>query len=201
MRQRAAPVDDAGTAHASPSGMTPITLHRRTVVQALLLTLAAAATKAQDALPTIAVLPLDFIDDHLNPDTVDAQNRRLKQAHAQLRQELGERRLYRVVDLAPAAPLIAELLARQSFLYRCDDCVLQVGRRLGSDLVMASWVQKVSELILNFNVEVWRVADGRSLLSKSVDMRGNQDASWERSVRYLVRDMADKRAADPHYGF
>lgn len=180
--------------------MTSTPLHRRTFVQALALALAPAAARSQQALPSIAVLPLDFVDDHQNPDTVEAQERRLKLAHAQLEQELRDRRLYRVVNAAPARTLVDELLAKQAFLYRCDDCVLQVGRKLGCDLVLASWVQKVSELILNFNVEVWRVADGRSVLSKSVDMRGNQDASWERSVRYLVRDMADKRAANPRYG-
>jgi hypothetical protein len=31
-------------------------------------------------------------------------------------------------------------------------------------------------------------------------MRGNDDVSWQRAVRFLVRDMQDKRAANPAYG-
>jgi hypothetical protein len=159
-----------------------------------------SSTGADGVPPTIAVLPLDFLDDHQNPATVEAQNRRLAHAHQQLQQELQARGLYRVVDLAPAQSLVDEALASQAFLYRCPDCAVRVGRQLGTELVMTSWVQKVSELILNFNVEVFRVAAERSVLAKSVDMRGNQDVSWERAVRFLVADMADKRAADPRYG-
>ena len=39
-------------------------------------------------------------------------------------------------------------------LYRCDDCAEQVGTQLGVELVMTPWVQKVSELILNLNVQI-----------------------------------------------
>ena len=82
---------------------------------------------------------------------------------------------------------------------RCDDCAEQVGLLLGVDLVMATWVQKGSELILNLNVQIDDVTGQRVVLSKSVDMRGNEDLSWNRAVRYLVRDMAEKRALNPRY--
>jgi len=173
---------------------------RRTFCGGLALALALPSARALDGPPTIAVLPLDFLDDHQNPATVQAQLRRLAQAHVQLQQELQSRGLYRVADLAPARTLVDESLATQAYLYRCPDCAARIGRKLGTELVMTSWVQKVSELILNFNVEVFRVASERSVLAKSVDMRGNEDVSWERAVRYLVRDMAEKRAADPGYG-
>ena len=61
-------------------------------------------------------------------------------------------------------------------------------------------MQKVSELILNFNVQIHDVPAGKVIFSKSVDMRGNEDESWRRAVRYLVRDMAEKRAVNPAYG-
>jgi hypothetical protein len=66
--------------------------------------------------------------------------------------------------------------------------------------VMTPWVQKVSELILNVNVLIYDVKAQRVTLTKSVDMRGNDDVSWQRAVRFLVRDMQDKRAANPAYG-
>jgi hypothetical protein len=194
------PVPTAATREARDASSTGRGPRRRTVLHGLAIGLVSRLARAQDELPTIAVLPPDFLDDHLNPATVDAQNRRLLRMHAQVQDELGARRLYRVVDLAPARPLVDEFVATQAYLYRCPDCAMRIGRQLGTRLVMTSWVQKVSELILNFNVEVYRVASERSVLGKSVDMRGNQDASWERAVRYLVADMADKRAADPAYG-
>ncbi|MEO7338269.1 MAG: DUF2380 domain-containing protein, partial [Caldimonas sp.] len=61
-------------------------------------------------------------------------------------------------------------------------------------------VQKVSELILNVNVQIYDVKAQKVVFTKSVDMRGNEDESWMRAVRYLVRDMAEKRERNPRYG-
>lgn len=152
------------------------------------------------ALPRLAVLDVELVDDQETPSTRAATEARLPRATALLQQELAAHGLYRVVDAAPARALQQRLRDQQAYLYRCADCAEQVGRRLGVDLVMAAWVQKVSELILNFNVEIHEVATGRIVLSKSVDMRGNEDASWRRAVRYLVRDMAEKRARNANYG-
>jgi hypothetical protein len=37
-------------------------------------------------------------------------------------------------------------------------------------------------------------------MTKLVGTRGNEDASWQRAVRYLVRDRAEKRERNPRYG-
>jgi hypothetical protein len=183
--------------------MPPSNPRRRLLLQALALAGSPPVPlHAQPAPKSIAVLPPDFIDHHHNPDpaVMAAQQRRLPRAHEQLQRELAQRQLYRVLDFAPARPLLDELLRQQEFMHTCIDCAVQLGRKLGADLVMTSWVQKISELILNFNVEVIAVDRERVLLTKSVDMRSNNDESWERSVRYLVRDMAEKRQANPRYG-
>jgi hypothetical protein len=146
------------------------------------------------------VLQIELLDDQNNPLTKPAQEVRLRNSLVLLGQELQERRLYRVVDAAPAQALQEGLRAQQEFFYRCDDCAAQVGQKLGVDLVMTPWVQKVSELILNFNVQIFDVAAGKVIFTKSVDMRGNDDESWRRAVRYLVRDMAEKRTVNAGYG-
>jgi Protein of unknown function (DUF2380) len=155
---------------------------------------------APDKTRSIAVLQIELLDDQNNPLTKAAQEVRLRDALFQLRQELQERRLYRVVDPTPTQVLQERLRAQQEFFYRCDDCAAQVGQQLGVDLVMTPWVQKVSELILNFNVQIFDVTAGKVTFSKSVDMRGNDNESWMRAVRYLARDMAEKRASNPRYG-
>lgn len=165
--------------------------------------LSAPALHAQPTspdLPSVVVMEFDFVDDQKNPATVDAQIRRLREAHVQLQRELAERGLYRVLDPAPVGALQRRLREQQEFMYRCDDCAHQVGSAAGADLVITAWVQKVSELILNVNLQVHDVAGQKLLLSKSVDMRSNDDVSWSRAVRYLVRDMAEKRAVNPRYG-
>jgi len=151
-------------------------------------------------LRSIAVLQIELLDDQNNPATKAAQEIRLRDGLVQLREELRARGLYRVVDAGPTQALQEHLRAQQEFFYRCDDCAAQVGQQLGVDLVMTPWVQKVSELILNFNVQIFDVPAGKVIFSKSVDMRGNADESWTRAVRYLVRDMAEKRSNNPGYG-
>lgn len=162
------------------------------------------AAQAADASPaglrSLVVLDFELVDEQHNPAPMAAQEARLRNATAQIQRELAERKLYRVVDPAPSAALQRELRSQQEYLHRCDDCAEQVGRQLGVDLVMATWVQKVSELILNLNVEIHDVKASRIVLTKSVDMRGNTDESWMRAVRYLVRDIAEKRERNPRYG-
>ncbi|MBM3393881.1 MAG: DUF2380 domain-containing protein, partial [Betaproteobacteria bacterium] len=59
----------------------------------------------------------------------------------------------------------------------------------GADYVLVGWVQKVSNLILNVNAGVREVQNGREILARSVDMRGNTDPSWQRAVTRLARDV------------
>jgi hypothetical protein len=154
---------------------------------------------AAAALRSLAVLQIELLDDQNNPATKAAQELRLREALLQMREELRTRGLYRVVDPGPTRALQQKLRAQQEFFYRCVDCAAQVGQQLGVDLVMTPWVQKVSELILNFNVQIFDVPANRIIFSKSVDMRGNEDESWRRAVHYLVRDMAEKRSLNPRY--
>jgi len=155
---------------------------------------------APSPLRSLAVLDFELVDEQNNPLTKAAQEVRLRIATLQLQRELAEQKLYRVVDPAPSQALQRTLASQQAFLYRCDDCADQVGRLLDVDLVMATWVQKVSELILNLNVQIYDIKTQKVVFSKSVDMRGNEDLSWTRAVHYLVRDMAEKRERNPRYG-
>lgn len=98
--------------------------------------------------------------------------------------------LYRVVDNAPEATLIAHYQATQP-LYACNGCELEIGRALHADRVLVGWVQKVSNLILNINVAIKDVATGEVVLSRSVDLRGNTDTSWKRGIAYLVKSVVD----------
>ena len=159
------------------------------------------SAKAQaGALRSLAVLDFELVDDQNNPLTKAAQVVRLRNATAQLQRELAEQSLYRIVDPAPSQALQGRLREQQEFLYRCDDCAAQVGKLMNVDLVMVTWVQKVSELILNLNVQILDVKTEQVVFTKSVDMRGNDDVSWVRAVHFLVRDMAEKRARNPRYG-
>jgi hypothetical protein len=153
-----------------------------------------APSTAEQPVPTIVVLDFELIDDTQdnNLATLAAQQKRLTLISEQLRKELNDARLYRVLDNAPAADYIAKLKLVQE-LRACNGCELDIGKRLGADLVLTAWVQKVSNLILNINIEIKRVASGQTILNKSVDIRGNTDQSWSRGISYMVRDMVEKK--------
>lgn len=144
---------------------------------------------------SIAVLEFELIDDQADtvPDKVIAP--RLPELTAQLRQEIADKGLYKVVDTAPAAALIAKFKKMQN-LRNCNGCELDIGRALGADRVLIGWVQKVSNLILNINLRIEDTATGAVLLSKSADLRGNTDTSFRRGVSYLVQDMIDRHQGD-----
>jgi hypothetical protein len=142
-----------------------------------------------------AVMNFELINEMRDYETADANaalERRLVLISDALRQEFDQRAMYRTVDNSAAAKLIADQNARQD-LRNCNGCELDIGRALGADVVILGWVQKVSNLILNINIEVKDVASGKTLYTKSVDLRSNSDKSWLRGIRYMVDSIAEKK--------
>ena len=164
---------------------------RALVVVALL----AAASVAQSAeLRTIAILDFELVDDQheLAPATVEYQ--RLPAIRDQLQSAFAANGLYRVVDTAPAAAMTDAYRARTQ-LRDCNGCELDIGRALSADRVLIGWVQKVSNLILNINIQIEDVATGAVVLNKSVDLRGNTHETWRRGMAYLVRRVGEADAS------
>jgi len=159
------------------------------LIAAALLVAASLAHSAE--LRTIAILDFDLVDDQheLAPATIEYQ--RLPAIRDQLQRAFADNALYRVVDIAPASPMIEAKRARTQ-LRDCNGCELDIGRALHADRVLIGWVQKVSNLILNINIQIEDVATGAVVLNKSIDLRGNTDESWRRGVAALVRSIVDK---------
>jgi Protein of unknown function (DUF2380) len=170
------------------------------VLAAGLLLIGPSALAADSEPPALAVLGFDLVDDHPDPARAELLRPRLAAIKTQLEKGLHERGLYRVVDTAAAQDLINVQRASNEFLYRCNDCLGDVGKRLDTRLMAVGWVQRVSELILNINVSVLDSQTGVEVLSKSVDLRGNTDETWTRGVNFMLRDWAERRARNPRYG-
>ncbi|MBC7945634.1 MAG: DUF3280 domain-containing protein [Burkholderiales bacterium] len=152
----------------------------------------APLTAAAAGLKRIAVLDFGLIEDIPEPAKYEEQQNRLKLISDQMRTELEEKGLYDVIDNAPAAEMIKGMNASEN-LYSCNGCEIDIAKKLGAERVMTAWVQKVSNLILNLNVEVKDVSTGEVTLKKSVDIRGNTDQAWQRGISYMIRDMVDKK--------
>jgi len=162
-----------------------------------------AAGAAVAALPRFAgsqpaplkkLLMLDFelIDEQAPEVPFPEAPARLAMISQRLREAFERERLYAVVDRAPVQALIESTNKTQNLL-SCNGCELEIARKAGADRILVGWVQKVSNLILNINIEVRELADGNNVLNKSVDLRGNTDQTWQRGIDFLVRDMVEKR--------
>jgi hypothetical protein len=159
---------------------------------ALVLLSPLSAQAADAPLKTIVLLDFELIDGTLDRAADEAQQERLKKISEALRQEFTDRHLYTVLDNTPAQALITDLKGRFK-LYDCNGCDVDIGRALGADRTLTAWVQKVSNLILNINIQIRDVQSGLIVLTRSVDIRGNTDVSWLRGVRYMTRSIEEKQ--------
>jgi hypothetical protein len=165
---------------------TAIAAWRVMVLAPLLTLLTAIASGHAASPPTLAVLGTFFHNDNegLEP-TTDAERARLERTGDELAAQLAGSGRYKIV--ATPDDMRARVAAGQ-LPGECGGCEVEYGRALGTDLVAWIRVQKVSNLILNMNVYITDVKSGRMLLTKSVDLRGNTDDSWSRSLAYLVKN-------------
>ncbi|HXF45456.1 MAG TPA: DUF3280 domain-containing protein [Burkholderiaceae bacterium] len=167
---------------------TPSPARRALLLAACSLPLAA---RAQAPLKKLLLLDFELIDEQRDAVPFPEAPARLALIGARLRAAIARERLYDLVDDAPVAEAIRKARQQQNIL-DCNGCELEIARQAGADRIMLGWVQKVSNLILNINLEVRDAASGRTVLAKSVDLRGNTDVSWQRGIDYLVRDMVEK---------
>lgn len=130
---------------------------------------------------TVAVFPFELINTGIEPTRPD-EEARLRELNALLRDALSGQGI-EPVDLTPVQGALATI----SSLRGCNGCELDLAKEIGAEAAMLGWVQKVSNLILNINLQMREVASGRLLAGGSVDIRGNTDRSWERGLRALLR--------------
>ena len=85
-------------------------------------------------------------------------------------------------------PDVRAKIAAGQTIGECGGCEIDYGKSLGADMIAWINVQKVLNLILNMNVYMADVATQKMTFVRSVDIRGNTDESWTRSLNYLVKN-------------
>ncbi|KND56585.1 hypothetical protein BPUN_0067 [Candidatus Paraburkholderia kirkii] len=171
--------------------------HRLCASLAMAFSIVTSSALAQHASQSIAIPDCTLIDDNAaynDAQTNRDQTARLAMVSGALRDDLRERRLFRVADNAGARDLIASLQGAQD-MSACNGCARRLAKQLGTSRVGVCGVQKISNLILNINLRVEDAATGKSLFQRSVDMRGNTDQSWRRAARTLADLLADDPSA------
>lgn len=143
---------------------------------------------AEDLTPgaKLAFFGMHFIDtstegaiNGLREDEVE----RIEMVNAFIADYLTERG-FTLLDLAP----VQKTIDRTMNTADCNYCDVLMARELGADYSVVGEVQKVSNLILSMNIVVRDATEGQYAKGMSVDIRGNNDKSWLRGVRYILKN-------------
>jgi hypothetical protein len=161
----------------------------RSITALLLAGLMAARPAGASGPPRIAVFDLELYDTSGEPAQPE-QDARLRLLSAELRDSLAASGRYTLAPLPASAK--AELLG-------CNGCAVTRAAQSGADLVLVGVVQKISTLILKMTLTLREVPSGVARGSWTADFRGNTDESWQRAMRWLLRNRVlvpmDKDAA------
>ncbi len=91
---------------------------------------------------------------------------------------------YELVDIEPARNEIE----RHVNLAKCYGCDTRIAASLGASYALVGEVQKTSNLILAINLQLRDTATGETVKGGVVDIRGNTDESWDRGMRYILKN-------------
>ncbi len=146
----------------------------------------AAAAAPSEAAKSVALLSVQFLNDHedLEP-TTDAERARIGLIASLFKAKLEASGRYTFISVPTDE---AAKIAAGPEVGACGGCEFGYGKELGADMTAWIVVQKVSDLILNINVYMADVATGKLAFVHSVDIRGDTDESWTRGLTYLVKN-------------
>ena len=149
---------------------------------ALTMTLAASSAGAADK-EKLAVFDFQLANLGQLPPT-DVDQARLPRISDLLRQQLAASGKYEIV---PITDKVKAEVAKAAPLRDCGGCAADFAKELGADVAVTGEVQKVSNLILNINVYFKKVDGSTPEGATSVDIRGDNDDSFNHGVKYLVK--------------
>lgn len=71
-------------------------------------------------------------------------------------------------------------------IYKCNGCEDDIAKRLGAGLVLIATVEKLSDLLFNFNLYLRDVSQEKVTSIMSTTIQGSTDEAWLRGIRYLA---------------
>ncbi len=135
---------------------------------------------------SVAFMGVHFENDNaMYEPTSEAEKKRISNLELQFKKALADSGEFKVLPLP--SELASKIEAGQP-IGSCGGCELDYAASVGAQKVAWINVQKVSNLILNMNVYMADVSQRRMIFVRSVDIRGNTDEMWERSLRYLLKN-------------
>ena len=151
----------------------------------------ASRTAAASKPVTVAFLGVRLQNDNEGLDPTSAAEReRQKKLEELFKKKLEATGRFKFVPTPPET--VAKIEAGQN-MGECNGCEVDFGKALGGERIAWITVQKISNLILNLNVYMADVATSKMTYIHSVDIRGNTDESWTRSLTYMLDNYFDAK--------
>ncbi|MBT4768998.1 MAG: DUF3280 domain-containing protein [Rhodospirillaceae bacterium] len=134
----------------------------------------------------ILIFDFDLIDyaDTLNAGPDAAHKKRMALTAEVLRQEIRNSTRFEIVDI----DLASDMLEEMGLPPNCNGCELKIARELDADLVGIGVVSRTSGLILDISFYILDAVTGETMWVKVVGIRGDDDNSWTRGVKYMARN-------------
>ncbi len=155
----------------------------RVTAAALLVAAVTGSGSAATAAPAkVLVFDMEIVDtsgEGSNPDHAG----RLERMTGILREGLKASGRYEVIavrDTAVAAGAPGSMAS-------CNGCELDLGRKAGADIVVTSFIHKISTLVLNVRIMMRDSGTGETVAMGIADIRGDNERAWRRGVEWLLQ--------------
>ena len=156
----------------------------RLILALLLIAIAAPAYAA----PKVAIFPFDIRDVEIEGDLLaqpkDYDLRRMKLVADELKTLMEKDHTYEVVDLTP----IAADVEKASPFSKCNGCEADLGKKVGAELAVTGYVDKLSDSLISLQLFARDTATGEVKKSMAAEIRGNTDELWLHGIRWLWKN-------------
>ncbi len=162
------------------------------IVSILLSVLLVSCSSANEPLPSIAVLDFELHDDMQyggHSPGHEGVVRRTQSISDAVNEAANKSARYNVIDLQDYPEELHTLKRSNAYIHNCKACYINFAKKIGADYVLIGWVQRVSNLIIGFNLHIIDVETGNIFDGSSIDIRGNTDKTWNDGTRYLLERM------------
>ncbi len=145
-----------------------------------------AEQTAANGKQTIAFFGFRFINSSSMPPSEGEPNR-IKLLDTSVKEKLTASGHFSVLPVSDE--ILAEIAKEQHF-GECQ-CEAEFGKRVGAKLMGWGTVEKISDVLLTINLYIADVDTNQFKFVKNVNIRDNDDASWLRGLRWLLRYYLD----------
>lgn len=134
------------------------------------------------------VFPFDMRDAGQAGEIVPQYNpedlRRLKLIAGELSSLMDKDERYEIMDTSAVA---ADIEKAHPFS-ACDGCDREIAQKMGADLAVTGFVDKLSDALISLQLFVRDVKTGDMVKTMSAEVRGNTDELWLHGLRWLWRN-------------